>query len=93
MLEEMSLVVREWELDDLQKDDERDGQRDHRRRFFKAARSPLSEDRGALAQPLRAAGNEQTQQHDAGNRRPSKVGAPAQPVIASRFVFVQISSQ
>ena len=92
MLEEMALVERERKLDDLQDDDQDDRQHDHGHRLFEAAGRPLRDRRGQLAQAMRAAGEQQPQQQDAGNRRPQEVGAPAQAMVAGGFVFVQSAS-
>ena len=70
MLEEMTLVEREWQLDDLQDDDQRDRHHDHGHRFFGPAGHPLRERGGELAQAMRAAEQQETQQQNAGNRRP-----------------------
>ena len=89
MFEKMSLVERERQLDDCQDGDQHDRKQHHGRRLFDSARHPLRQRGGELTQPMRAARQQQDQQQDAGDRRPSEVGAPAQPVVASRFVFVQ----
>ena len=61
MFEEMSLVERERELDDLQDHDEHDRQHDHRHPLFQAAGHPLRDRRRQLAQPMRAAEQQQPQ--------------------------------
>ena len=90
MLEQMALVERERKLDDLQDQHQQDRQHDHVHRIVKAAGRPLRDRRRQLAQPMRAAEERQAQQHDAGNRRPQEVGAPAQAMVAGGLVFVQI---
>jgi hypothetical protein len=77
------------QLDDLQDDHQDDRQHDHRYRLFDAAGRPLRDCRGQLAQAMRAAGEQQPQQQNAGNGRPDQVGSPAQAMVAGGFVLVQ----
>ena len=70
MFEEMPLIEREWQLDDLEDGDQRHRHHDHGQRFFSPAGPPLRDRGGELAQAMRAAEQQKAQQQDAGDRRP-----------------------
>ena len=89
VFEKVALVVGEGKLDDLQDHDQHDRQHDHRHGFVETARQPLRDRRRQFAQPMAAAAERQSQQHDAGKRRPQEVGTPAQAMVFGGFIFVQ----
>ncbi len=93
MLEQVALVEGERKFDDLQDHYQQDRQHDHVHRVVKPARRPLRDRRRKLTQPMTAAEDRHSQQHNAGSRRPQEVGAPAQAMVSGGLVFVQISSQ
>jgi len=70
MFEEMALVERKWQLDDLKEGDQRDRHHDHGDRFFGPPGHPLRERGGEFAQAVCTAEQQQAQQQNAGDRRP-----------------------
>src|SRR5688572_8835688 len=93
MLEQVAVIVREGQFDDRQEQHHQDGDERHHDGVVEPFRDPLGESCAKLAQARAAAGNRKRQKNDARSRSPQEVGPPAQPVVTSRFVFVQSSSQ
>ena len=90
MLEQVALIERERQFDQLQQQDQHGGERDDRHHILKTNRESIGRHGGPLAEGQAGTGDEEREQDEAGGSRSQKVGAPAQAVIASGLVFVHV---